>query len=80
MRNTTKQKQQRSTDPEGLDRKTAAALLGIGERTVWMLTNTGVLPHLRLGRRIVYPRAALLAWMHEQALKRVRSARNREKR
>lgn len=37
----------------------AARLLGIGRGTAYELARTGGLPVLRLGRRIVVPRAAL---------------------
>jgi len=35
--------------------KDAAVALGISERTLWTLTNTGEIPHGRIGRAIVYP-------------------------
>ncbi len=37
----------------------AAALLGISRAHAYQLVARGELPHLRLGRRIVIPRAAL---------------------
>ncbi len=39
----------------GLRAKDAAIALGISERTLWTLTNTGEIPHRRIGRAIVYP-------------------------
>ena len=33
----------------------AAKALGIGERLLWSKTNAGEIPHLRIGRAIVYP-------------------------
>ena len=41
----------------------AAKALGIGERLLWSLTNQGQIPHLRLGRAIVYPVSALEKWL-----------------
>ena len=37
----------------------AAALLGIGRNHAYELCRTGQLPHLRLGKRIVIPKAAI---------------------
>ena len=49
--------------------KDAAKALGIGERKLWELTNRGVIPHLRLGRAVVYPVDLLRGWLAEQAVK-----------
>lgn len=43
--------------------KDAARALGIGERMLWTLTQQGAIPHARLGRCVVYPVAALEAWL-----------------
>lgn len=45
----------------------AALALGIGERLLWSMTNRGEVPHTRLGRTVVYPVAALEAWLSERA-------------
>lgn len=45
----------------------AAAALGIGERLLWSLTNAGRIPHVRVGRTVLYPVAALEQWLAEQA-------------
>lgn len=45
----------------------AAKMLGVSPRTVWALTRSGRLPHVRLGRRIVYPVEALRAWLAAEA-------------
>jgi excisionase family DNA binding protein len=47
--------------------KEAAKALDIGVRLLWSLTNRGEIPHVRLGRRIVYPISALEAWLAEKA-------------
>lgn len=47
--------------------KEAARLLGISERGLWTLTNRGVVPHVRLGRRIVYPVHLLKRWLDDRA-------------
>jgi excisionase family DNA binding protein len=46
-----------------LSLKEAAATLAVSERTVWTLVQEGVLPHLRLGRRLLFSRMALEAWI-----------------
>lgn len=50
----------------------AAKRLGIGERSLWKLTSEGKVPHLRLGRAVLYPVAALEAWLAEQAAESVK--------
>lgn len=60
-----------SSAPEGsrlaLRPREAAKAIGIGQRKLWELTNRGEIPHARLGRAIVYPVAALNAWLVERA-------------
>jgi excisionase family DNA binding protein len=41
----------------------AAQLLGISRGLAYELARVGQLPSLRLGRRLVVPRAALLTWL-----------------
>jgi excisionase family DNA binding protein len=43
-----------------------ARMLSLSARTVWTLTNTGHLPHLRIGRRVLYPVDALCHWTAER--------------
>lgn len=50
--------------------KDAARALGIGERLLWSLTNRGEVPHLRLGRAVVYPVDQLREWMAREAKKK----------
>ncbi|MBI1382102.1 MAG: helix-turn-helix domain-containing protein [Planctomycetaceae bacterium] len=48
----------------------AAQALGISERTLWSLTRdkrNGV-PHLRVGRAVLYPTAELRAWLERRTL------------
>lgn len=50
-----------------LDAKEAAeALGGICPKTLWSLTKKGVIPHLRLGRRVLYDPRALERWIEQQ--------------
>jgi len=44
-----------------------AALLGIGREKARLLCNAGVIPTLRLGRRLVIPRARFLRWLDDPA-------------
>lgn len=53
--------------PLALRPKEAAKALGIGARLLWQLTNSGQIPHTKLGRCVVYPVAALTDWLKEQA-------------
>ena len=53
--------------PLALRPKDAARALGIGERLLWSMTNSGEIPHVRIGRTIVYPVHLLRAWLSAQA-------------
>lgn len=46
--------------------KEAAKALGIGERKLWAMTNSGELPHARIGRAVVYPVRELQEWLSDQ--------------
>ncbi|MFN0012135.1 MAG: helix-turn-helix domain-containing protein [Phycisphaerales bacterium] len=46
-----------------LDIAEAARLLSLSDRTVWTLTDSGELPHVRIGRRVLYPLDRLRAWV-----------------
>lgn len=41
----------------------AAIALGLGRRLLWELTTRGEVPHVRVGRRILYPTADLQEWL-----------------
>ncbi len=45
----------------------AAKVLSISERTLWTLTNRREIPHLRLGRAILYPVDGLRSWLAGQS-------------
>lgn len=53
--------------PLSLRAKEAARVLGIGTRHLWTLTNQGLVPHVRLGRALLYPVVALETWLKQQA-------------
>lgn len=44
----------------------AAKILGLSVWTVYDLARRGVLPHIRVGRRVLFRRASLLAWLGAQ--------------
>ena len=48
-----------TVEPKVVSVAVAAVMLGVGRNHAYELCRTGVLPHLRLGRRIVVPIAAL---------------------
>lgn len=45
----------------------AAKALGISERLLWDWTNRGKVPHIRVGKAILYPVDVLRRWLDEQA-------------
>ena len=47
--------------------KDAAKALGIGERLLWSKTNAGEIPHVRIGRAVIYPVELLRDWLTKQA-------------
>lgn len=49
----------------------AAKALGIGERKLWEITadRASGVPHIRLGRAVLYPVDLLRDWLAQQALK-----------
>jgi len=59
------------TEPEtpclAMRPREAAKALGISERLLWDWTNKGVVPHVRLGKVILYPVDSLREWLKEQA-------------
>lgn len=51
-----------------LDREAMAERLGISVRQLFAETKAGRVPHLRLGRRVLYPLAAVEEWERTTAL------------
>lgn len=49
--------------PLALNAKQAAKMLGLGKTLLWSLTNRREVPHIRIGRRVLYPVAALSEWL-----------------
>lgn len=53
--------------PLALRPKDAAKVLGISPRLLWSLTNRNEIPHVRLGRAVLYPVTELRRWLSEQS-------------
>lgn len=53
--------------PLALRPKDAAKVLGISPRLLWSLTNRCEIPHVRLGRTVLYPVDELRRWLSEQS-------------
>jgi len=64
--NTADKSNQSETHPMAYGAKEAARVLGIGVRLLWTKTNSGEIPHFRLGRRVLYPVDQLRDWMARQ--------------
>lgn len=45
----------------------AAQAIGVSERTLWALTQSGQVPHAKIGRLVVYPTDQLREWLAAQA-------------
>ncbi len=54
-------------EPLALRARDAARLLAVSERTLWSLTAADQIPHVRIGRLVVYPVRALEAWLTARA-------------
>ena len=53
--------------PLAVGRSEAAAMLGISERLLWTWTKSGMIPHVRIGTRVLYPVEQLRVWLNKQA-------------
>jgi len=53
--------------PLALRPREAAKAIGISERTLWTLTKRGQVPHLRLGRSVLYPVDLLREYLRRQS-------------
>jgi len=56
-----------SIEPLALRPVAAARALGVSCRTLWTWTQAGVVPHVRVGRVILFPCDALKAWLAAKA-------------
>jgi len=57
----------RPTEPaiEILTADEVAALLRVNRKTIYEAAQRGDIPHRRLGRRLVFERGAVLAWLRQ---------------
>jgi excisionase family DNA binding protein len=64
------------SDREGMNAEEVAAFLGVDRKTVYEYANRGKIPHQRLGKRLLFSRQALVAWL---GACKVASSRHRER-
>lgn len=57
------QAHQSPPEPLLIDAKAASALLGIGTRRLWSLTNCNAIPSRKIGRSVRYSPRELNAWI-----------------
>lgn len=55
-----------SQEPLLVSAAVATELLGVSPRTLWTLTHEGGLPHVKMGRRVLYSPDSLRAWIIAQ--------------
>ena len=56
--------------PLALRPREAAAAMGMSPRTLWSLTASGEIPHVKIsGRMVLYPVTELQRWLSERAQK-----------
>lgn len=65
--NTPPAKTQPETPCLAMRPREAAKALGISERLLWDWTNRGEVPHVRIGKAILYPVDVLRRWLDEHA-------------
>lgn len=56
-----------TADNLALRPREAAKALGVSERSLWEWTHRGDVPHVRIGRTILYPVDALRDWLRRRA-------------
>ena len=52
-----------TTAAEVMNAEQVAAFLGVDRKTVYEYASRGKIPHQRLGKRLLFSRSALLAWL-----------------
>lgn len=55
------------TPAEVLNVNQVAELLGLGRNTVYEAASRGEIPHRRVGRRLIFSRAAVMEWLMGKA-------------
>jgi len=64
--------------PLALRAREAAKLLNICQKTLWFWTKSGIVPHVRVGRAVLYPVDQLQEWLREQAVRQQAAAAEQE--
>ncbi|SHF31404.1 DNA binding domain-containing protein, excisionase family, partial [Desulfofundulus australicus DSM 11792] len=57
---------------ETMTAKEAAEILGVSEWTVYDLARRQMVPHVKIGRRVLFRRTSILAWLEAQEQASVR--------
>lgn len=61
-----------ATEPtEVLNAEEVAVFLRVDRKTVYDYANRGQIPHRRLGRRLLFSRSALVAWLADAGSRRL---------
>ncbi len=56
-----------TTEPaEVLNAEEVAVFLGVDRKTVYDYANRGQIPHRRLGKRLLFSRSVLVAWLNDR--------------
>jgi excisionase family DNA binding protein len=55
-----------------LSAKETAVYLGVSQRHLWSQTKARRIPHVRFGRRVLYPVKELDAWLEDRAARSVK--------
>ena len=53
----------RESEPEIMRAEQLARFLGVNRKTIYEYAARGVIPHQRLGRRMVFARSEVVAWL-----------------
>jgi excisionase family DNA binding protein len=61
-----------SIEPECMRAEQLAKFLGVNRKTVYAYAMRGLIPHRRLGRRIVFSRSQVVSWLGECKAVRIR--------
>ena len=69
-----------SRTKEVLTAREAAALLRLGRDSLYAAANRGEIPHRRVGRRMLFSRLALLAWLRGSSVEPANNQASRRRR
>ena len=56
-----------NADKLALRPREAAKVLSVSTRTLWGWTRVGLVPHVRVGKAVLYPTDLLQEWLRQQA-------------